>query len=104
MVLMAPHHLYDQRYWLPAIPLSTGTTPSTATKAATATASSATRLLRTLLPRAQANGINSLIALTLHDNAPARALLHGLGFRKVGASHGVAELTLSLHSPLALAA
>ena len=47
---------------------------------------------------------HSLIALTLHDNAPARALLRNLGFRKVGSSHGVAELTLSLHSPIALAA
>jgi RimJ/RimL family protein N-acetyltransferase len=64
----------------------------------------ATTLLRTLLPRAAANGIKSLVALTLHDNAPARAVLRSLGFRKVGASHGVAELTLSLHSPLALAA
>ena len=64
----------------------------------------ATTLMRTLLPRAEANGINSLIALTLHDNAPARALLRNLGFRKVGSSHGVAELTLSLHSPIALAA
>jgi RimJ/RimL family protein N-acetyltransferase len=64
----------------------------------------ATTLMRTLLPRAEANGINSLIALTLHDNAPARALLRNLGFRKVGSSHGVAELSLSLHSPIALAA
>ena len=64
----------------------------------------ATTLMRALLPRAEANGINGLIALTLHDNAPARALLRNLGFRKVGSSHGVAELTLSLHSPIALAA
>jgi acetyltransferase len=64
----------------------------------------ATMLLRALLPRAEANGISSLVALTLHDNAPARALLRGLGFRKVGSSHGVAELRLALRGPVAQAA
>ncbi len=63
-----------------------------------------TMLLRALLPRAEANGISSLVALTLHDNAPARALLRSMGFRKVGAGHGVAELHLALRAPMAQAA
>ena len=63
-----------------------------------------TTLLRTLLPRAEANGVNSLIALTLQDNAASRALLRGAGFRSVDASYGVVEMRLALRSPLAVAA
>ena len=63
-----------------------------------------TMLLRALLPRAEANGITSLVALTLHDNAPAARSCAPMGFRKVGASHGVAELRLALRGPIAQAA
>lgn len=63
-----------------------------------------TLLLRSLLPRAEANGIRSLVALTLHDNAPATALLRGAGFRSVDTSYGVTEMRLALHSPVAAAA
>jgi RimJ/RimL family protein N-acetyltransferase len=64
----------------------------------------ATMLLGELLPRAAANGIERFVALTLHDNVPARALLRRYGFRKVDTSHGVAELHLAVHEPLSIAA
>ncbi len=63
-----------------------------------------TMLLRALVPRAADNGIHTLVALTLHDNARARAVLKGLEFRKVGSSHGVAEMHLQLRGPVAMAA
>ena len=63
-----------------------------------------TMLLRELLARAAANGMTDFIALTLHDNAPARALLKRAGFRVVEASHGVVELRRGAGAPLSLAA
>jgi RimJ/RimL family protein N-acetyltransferase len=63
-----------------------------------------TMLVRALLPRATSNGVTSFIALTLSDNVPARALLERLGFRRVGASHGVSELRMSVGATLRLAA
>jgi RimJ/RimL family protein N-acetyltransferase len=63
-----------------------------------------TMLLDALLPRAEANGVMSFIALTLSDNAPAKRLLGRLGFRTVGASHGVAEMRLEQRPALRLAA
>ena len=63
-----------------------------------------TMLLEGLLPRAEANGIERCIALTLSDNAPARALLARFGFRKVEATHGVTELRLELRAQLRVAA
>jgi RimJ/RimL family protein N-acetyltransferase len=64
----------------------------------------ATMLVRALLDRAEANGITSFIALTLSENAAARALLKRTGFRKVDSSHGVVEMRLELGAPLRLAA
>jgi len=63
-----------------------------------------TMLLEALLPRAEANGIERLIALTLTDNAPARALLRRFGFRKAGTTHGVAEMHLEVRAAIRLAA
>jgi RimJ/RimL family protein N-acetyltransferase len=63
-----------------------------------------TMLVHALLPRAAANGVNGFIALTLADNTRARSLLKRVGFRKVGSSHGVAELRLQLNGSLGLAA
>jgi RimJ/RimL family protein N-acetyltransferase len=63
-----------------------------------------TTLLRALLPRAAASGVNGFIALTLAENARAHALLKRFGFRKVGSSYGVAELRLELQGALTLAA
>jgi RimJ/RimL family protein N-acetyltransferase len=63
-----------------------------------------TMLVEALVPRAHGNGVQRLIALTLSDNAPARALLKRFGFRKVGSSHGVAELHLELGAALRVAA
>jgi RimJ/RimL family protein N-acetyltransferase len=60
----------------------------------------ATMLLGELLPRAAANGIERFVALTLRDNAPARALLARYGFHKVDTTHGVAELHLALRDSL----
>jgi RimJ/RimL family protein N-acetyltransferase len=64
----------------------------------------ATLLLEALLAHAAGNGVRGLIALTLSDNAPARALLRRFGFHKVGSSHGVTELRLVLGATAELAA
>jgi RimJ/RimL family protein N-acetyltransferase len=56
-----------------------------------------TLLLDRLLARAQDNGVRGVAALTLADNAPARALLRRFGFRVVGSSHGALELRRALH-------
>jgi RimJ/RimL family protein N-acetyltransferase len=63
-----------------------------------------TVLLGELLPRAAANGIERFVALTLRDNAPARALLARYGFHKVDTTHGVAELHLALRESLLIPA
>jgi RimJ/RimL family protein N-acetyltransferase len=63
-----------------------------------------TMLVEALLARAAANEMHGLIALTLSDNGPARALLQRFGFRRIGASHGVAELRLDLRAAGELAA
>ena len=63
-----------------------------------------TMLLGALIRRAEANGIDGFIALTLSDNAAARALLARFGFRKMQATYGVTELRLELRAPLRLAA
>jgi RimJ/RimL family protein N-acetyltransferase len=64
----------------------------------------ATMLLGALIPRAEGNGVEHLIALTLSENVPARRLLARFGFRKVETSHGVTELRLQLQAHLRLAA
>jgi ribosomal protein S18 acetylase RimI-like enzyme len=61
-------------------------------------------LVRDLLARAAENGVTDFIALTLQDNAPARALLRGAGFRAVDSSHGIVELRRGQVPALSLAA
>jgi RimJ/RimL family protein N-acetyltransferase len=51
-----------------------------------------TMLVRRLLERAAENGVTDFIALTLSENAPARALLKRMGFRTVDSSHGIVEM------------
>jgi RimJ/RimL family protein N-acetyltransferase len=51
-----------------------------------------TMLVRQLLARAAENGISEFIALTLSENAAARALLKRMGFRTVDSSYGVVEM------------
>jgi L-amino acid N-acyltransferase YncA len=63
-----------------------------------------TILLSALVPRATANGITRFVALTLDDNAAARALFARYGFCEVGMSHGVAELHLALRKSVLVAA
>jgi RimJ/RimL family protein N-acetyltransferase len=46
--------------------------------------------------RASANGYELLIASTLWDNRPARALLRRLGFRACSSDGGIVELQLAL--------
>ena len=55
-----------------------------------------TMLARLTVQRATENGYELLIATTLSDNRPARALLRRLGFRACGSDQGVVELELSL--------
>ena len=55
-----------------------------------------TMLARLTVQRARENGYELLIATTLWDNRPARALLRRLGFRACGSDQGVVELELSL--------
>jgi RimJ/RimL family protein N-acetyltransferase len=49
-----------------------------------------------VVQRASENGYELLVATTLWDNRPARALLRRLDFRACGSDHGVVELELSL--------
>ena len=55
-----------------------------------------TMLAALTVQRARENGYELLIATTLWDNRPARALLRRLGFRACGSDGGVVELELSL--------
>jgi RimJ/RimL family protein N-acetyltransferase len=61
-----------------------------------------TMLVGALLPRAEANGVERCIALTLSENTAARRLLANFGFRRVGSTHGVAELRLELQHATSL--
>ena len=55
-----------------------------------------TRLLRDLCERAVENGIEHLVATTLHENRAARVLLRRIGFRTRSVSGGTLELALDL--------
>jgi RimJ/RimL family protein N-acetyltransferase len=55
-----------------------------------------TMLAGLAVQRARDNGYELLIATTLWDNRPARALLRRLGFRACGSDQGVVELELAL--------
>ena len=55
-----------------------------------------TTLAELAVQRARENGYEFLIAATLWENLPARALLRRLGFRACGSDGGVVELELSL--------
>ena len=63
-----------------------------------------TMLVRRLLARAEQNGIRDFIALTLSENAAARALLKRMGFRTVSSSHGITELRREECAAIELAA
>ena len=54
----------------------------------------ATMLAARLVRRAEANGVERLVATTFADNRPARAVLRGLGFRTVGIGADVVDLEL----------
>ena len=55
-----------------------------------------TLLAAKLIERARDNGVRRLEAGTFWDNAPALALLRGLGFRARGSSGGIVQLVLEL--------
>jgi RimJ/RimL family protein N-acetyltransferase len=62
-------------------------------------------LTQALLAHARSTSVVALTGSTLSENAPARALLRRLGFKRIGVSAGVAEYLLPLRSsPLAAAA
>ena len=52
----------------------------------------ATLLGRALVERADANGVERLIATTFADNRAARTVLRRLGFRTVAIGAGIVEL------------
>jgi RimJ/RimL family protein N-acetyltransferase len=54
------------------------------------------RLAAQLVRAARANGMTQLTASTLWENAAARALLRGLGFRYAGSDGGALEYVLAL--------
>jgi protein lysine acetyltransferase len=55
-----------------------------------------TMLTELIVQRARENGYELLIATTLWDNRPARALLRRLGFRARASDQGIVDLELSL--------
>jgi RimJ/RimL family protein N-acetyltransferase len=58
------------------------------------------RLVRALIGRAEANGVERLVATTLSENRPARAMLRRIGFRTSSLAGGVLDLELLLPSPI----
>ena len=58
-----------------------------------------TALATHIVQHARANGFSLLIAATLRDNRPARALLRRFGFRARASQGSVIELALELDSP-----
>ena len=57
---------------------------------------SAPRSARPLLAHARRTSVVALTGSTLSDNAPARALLRRLGFKRIGVASGVSEYVLAL--------
>jgi len=57
-----------------------------------------TLLARLIVARAASNGFDRLVASTLWDNQPARALMRRLGFRAHSSDGPVLELQLALRS------
>jgi RimJ/RimL family protein N-acetyltransferase len=55
-----------------------------------------TLLMRLIVDRAERNGFDRLVASTLWDNQPARALMRRLGFRAHTSDGNVIELQLAL--------
>jgi acetyltransferase len=60
-----------------------------------------TQLAIQTLQRARANGFTHVTATTLHENAPARALLRALHFRRRSSHRHEIEFGLELHPELA---
>lgn len=61
-------------------------------------------LSETLLDHARRTSVVALTGSTFSENAPARALLRRLGFKRIGACAGVAEYLLPLRGALPAAA
>jgi RimJ/RimL family protein N-acetyltransferase len=61
-------------------------------------------LSEALLAHARRTSVVALTGSTLSENAPARALLRRLGFKRVGVSAGVSEYVLALRGGAALPA